>query len=264
MTEEFDDPELERLLGRMSGAYPDANVAYETVRGRVRQVKRRRTFVASTAACAVLFGVAVVAAQGGGSTDQLSPAEERSETTVAVSDSSAPDTTDTTDMAGAPGDTMVTVDSTPDTSVPDSMGTETSVDNMNGGPANTTSGHGGQGSGGQGSGTSSPNSGPGSTNGGPSTSDHTGSSGPSTSATLPQGEHTWTSQGGSITVRNENGVLTLIAVDPNTAGGFHEATGGRDVQKDRIRIEFTGAGGTWRVEVRADNGKAVAQISHHG
>ena len=250
----------------MSGAYPDANVAYEVVRGRVRQVKRRRAFVASTAACAVLFGVAAVAAQGGGSSDQLSPAEERSETTVAVSDSSAPDTTD---MAGAPGDTMVTVDTTPDSSVPDTMGTETSVGDMNSGPGNSTSGHagqgnGGQGSSGQGSGTSSPNSGPGSTNGGPSTSDHTGSSGPTTSATLPQGEHLWTSQGGSITVRNDNGTLTLIAVDPNTAGGFHEATGGRDVQKNRIRIEFTDGSTTWRVEVRAHNGKAVAQVSHHG
>ena len=74
----------------------------------------------------------------------------------------------------------------------------------------------------------------------------------------------WTSQGGSITVRNENGALTLIAVDPNTAGGFREATGARDVQQDRIRIEFTDGGTTWRVEVRTDNGKAVAQVSQHG
>ena len=80
MTNEFDDPELERMLGRLSGAYPDANVAYEAVRGRVRQVKRRRTFVASTAACALLLGVGAVAAQGGGSTDELSPGEERSGT----------------------------------------------------------------------------------------------------------------------------------------------------------------------------------------
>jgi hypothetical protein len=255
VTEEFDDPELERLLGRMSGAYPDANVAYEAVRGRVRQVKRRRVFVASTAACAVLFGVAAVAAQGGGSTDQLSPAEERSETTVAVTDSSAPVTTD---LAGVPEDSTVTTDSTPDSSAVDTTvaGTDTTVN---------SSGHSGGGQGGssgQGSGTSSPNSGPGSTNGGPSTSDHTSSSGPSTSATLPLGEHTWTSKGGAITVRNENGVLTLISVDP--AAGFHEARGARDLQQQRIRIEFTGSGTTWRVEVRTDNGKAIAEITQHG
>ena len=58
MTHEFDDSQIESMLGRLSGAYPDDNVAYAAVRGRVRQVKRRRAFVASTAACAVLFGLA--------------------------------------------------------------------------------------------------------------------------------------------------------------------------------------------------------------
>lgn len=75
MTREFDDPQIESMLGRLSGAYPDDNVAYAAVRGRVRQVKRRRTFVASTAACAVLFALGTFAVQGGGRSQQLSPAD---------------------------------------------------------------------------------------------------------------------------------------------------------------------------------------------
>ena len=75
MTREFDDPQIESMLGRLSGAYPDDNVAYAAVRGRVRQVKRRRTFVASTAACAALLALGTFAVQGGGRSQQLSPAD---------------------------------------------------------------------------------------------------------------------------------------------------------------------------------------------
>ena len=76
---EFNDPELERMLGRASGAYPDANVAFEVVRGRVRQVRRRRAIMASTAACAMLFGVGALAVRGGDSDANLEPSHSLSD-----------------------------------------------------------------------------------------------------------------------------------------------------------------------------------------
>ena len=75
---DFRDPELENMLGRLSGAYPDANSAYVAVTGRVRQVKRRRAFVASAAACVALFGVGALAVSGGNGAQNLQPASEAS------------------------------------------------------------------------------------------------------------------------------------------------------------------------------------------
>lgn len=96
MTREFDDPQIESMLGRLSGAYPDDNVAYAAVRGRVRQVKRRRTFVASTAACAVLFALGTFAVQGGGRSQQLSPADSFDDGTVTTEDDTTTEVVDTT------------------------------------------------------------------------------------------------------------------------------------------------------------------------
>ena len=70
---EFDDPQMERLLGRASGAYPDVNTAYSRVQGRVRVIRRRRAVVATTAACVLLAGGAMFAA-GRGTTDRAGPA----------------------------------------------------------------------------------------------------------------------------------------------------------------------------------------------
>lgn len=99
MTREFDDPQIESMLGRLSGAYPDDNVAYAAVRGRVRQVKRRRTFVASTAACAVLFALGTFAVQGGGRSQQLSPADS-------FGDDTSTTESDTTEVSVTTEDTV--------------------------------------------------------------------------------------------------------------------------------------------------------------
>jgi hypothetical protein len=71
---EFRDPDLENLLGRAGGAFPDVNVAYSSVQGQVRQAKRRRFIVISGAACAVLFAATAFAASGTGGTRSLQPA----------------------------------------------------------------------------------------------------------------------------------------------------------------------------------------------
>ena len=48
---DFDDPELERILGRSGGPFPDVNLAYQQVQTRVRRAKRRRAAVMGGTAC---------------------------------------------------------------------------------------------------------------------------------------------------------------------------------------------------------------------
>ena len=224
MTNEFDDPQIESMLGRLSGAYPDDNVAYAAVRGRVRQVKRRRAFVASTAACAVLFGLATFAAQGGGSGTQLTPADSFDESTAATStdvtvetsastDDSVDDSVDTT-----AGETTVPVVSL---SIPDPST-----------PSSNSSG-----------------------------SNNSGSSS-STSTSLADGDHTYTSTGGSITITSTDGRLTLLGTSP--ADGWEEKVDQRQLEQHRVRVEFTDGDITWRIEVRTDNGKVREEITQHG
>jgi len=116
---EFNDPELERMLGRASGAYPDANVALEVMRGRVRQVKRRRAIMASTAACAMLFGVVALAVRGGESDANLQPSHSFSD----HSSVKAADTTEATDSSMAD----------PSSSVEDTSGDAATTSTMIGG-----------------------------------------------------------------------------------------------------------------------------------
>ena len=173
MTREFDDPQIESMLGRLSGAYPDDNVAYAAVRGRVRQVQRRRVFVASTAACAVLLALGTFALQGGGRSQQLSPADSFDEGTVTT----AADTTE--------------VSVTTEDSVDDSVDTSEAVTTV---PVISLS-------------VPEPSS-----SNSTGTSGSSGSSS-STSTTLADGPHTYLSDGGSVIISSTDGVLTLVSVD---------------------------------------------------
>jgi hypothetical protein len=224
MTREFDDPQIESMLGRLSGAYPDDNVAYAAVQGRVRQVKRRRTFVASTAACAVLLALGTFAVQGGGRSQQLSPADSFDDSTV---------TTDATSTSDS-------VDDTTDDSVDDTVDTSEAVTTV---PVISLSVP------------ESSTSGSGSSNSGSS------SSSSSTSTPLADGEHTYTSDGGTITISSADGRLTLLGA--TAADGFEERVDQRKLEQYRVRVEFTDGDITWRIEVRTDNGRLVEKTTRH-
>lgn len=238
--DELNDPQLETMLGRLSGAYPDANVAFVAVRGRVRQAKRRRAFVATTAACAMLLGVGVVAAQTGGGAGGIQPSDDGLVVTVVsshVSDTEVEASEVTTD------DSTESTTAATDTTAVDSTAVETTVEGNSGnGGAPSTVSNSGQGN-----------------NGSTSTTDSTK---PSTKPTVPAGQQTTSSKGGSITYSHDADTLTLISVDP--ADGFHEDESQRKVEPGRLRIEFTDGTTTWRIEVRLEGGKTPIETSQQG
>jgi hypothetical protein len=232
---DYRDPELEHMLGRMSGAYPDANTAYVAVTGRVRQVKRRRAFVASTAACLVLFGVGALAVRGGGSSQNVQSASESSSevteaTVTSVSTSVEDDSTSSSEESTSSVDeTSSSVEPVTVVSVP-----------------------------GVGSGSPSTNKGPSTSSS--NTSGSSNSSGSSNvTVTVPNGQTTYPSDGGSIVVVTDNGALSLVSTSP--AAGFTEKV--KHDKADRVEVEFSDGSTTWRIRVDLVNGSAVAEITQH-
>lgn len=222
------DPELEHMLGRLSGAYPDANTAYVAVTGRVRQVKRRRAFVASSAACIVLFGVGALAVRGGGADQNVQPASESSNGSSAVTSVS----------------TSVEDDSTSSSEESTSSVDETSSSVE---PVSTP-----------GAGSASP-----STSKGSSTSNTSGSSNSSGSShsvvTVPNGQTTYPSDGGTIVVAVTDGALSLVSDAP--ADGF--TTTVKHDRADRVEVEFSDGDTTWRIRVDLVDGSPVVETSQH-
>jgi hypothetical protein len=210
---------------------PDVNIAYQRVQGRVRQVKRRRAIVASSAACVVVFGAAVFASARTNGTDTVSPAGRGSDVSNSIDDSHgsslAPDSTITST-------TLVTDSTLPtETSVVDGGGTPTSTGGSQPGsstPGNTTPGN-----------TTPGNTTPGSTN--PPATNPPATDPPSTNPPAPVTQ-TFSNAGGSITVRLQNGSLSLVG-SPTPASGY--------------TYEIRKNGGT-RVEVRFDNGTDTVDI----
>lgn len=234
---EFHDPDFENLLGRSGGPMPDVNIAYERVQGRVRQVKRRRAVVASSAACVVLFGAAVFAGARTDGPNGVAPAGPGSDVSNSTDDtrgsSLAPDSTITsttlvTDSSVPTQSTVVGGGSVTPTTQPGSSQPGSSQ------PGNTTPGN-----------TTPGNTTPGATN--PPSSSTPATNPPTTNppATNPPApvDRTFSSGGCSITVRLQNGSLSLLSSNP--AGGYQA-----EVKKN---------GGT-RVEVRFDNGNDTIDI----
>ena len=214
---EFHDPDFENLLGRSGGPMPDVNIAYERVQGRVRQVKRRRAVVASSAACVVLFGAAVFAGARTDGPNGVAPAGPGSD----VSNS----TDDTRGSSLAPDSTITSTTLVTDSSVP----TQSTV--VGGGSVTPT--------------TQPGSSQPGSSQPGNTTPGNTTPGNTTPGATNPPApvDRTFSSGGCSITVRLQNGSLSLLSSNP--AGGYQA-----EVKKN---------GGT-RVEVRFDNGNDTIDI----
>ena len=231
---DFHDPELERLFGRNSGPTPDVDVAYQRVQGRVRQVKRRRAVVVSGAACSLLFAVAVFAGARSGGNNSVQPGGSGT-----GADGSPLTVADSSDLSVPTSDSSSTVSTTPDGTT---LGTGT-VTTVGNGATTVTSP--------TGSSVSTPSTAPGATSGSvPSSSVSTPFSSPATTtpATNPPAPitETFSGIGGSITVRLQNGSLTLVSY--NAASGFTA-----DVQKssgDRVEVRFESEG--QRTDIRVD------------
>ena len=205
---EFDDPQMERLLGRASGAYPDVNTAYSRVQGRVRVIRRRRAVVATTAACVLLAGGAMFAA-GRGTTDRanLQPADSSTILDTTLPESTVVSTVPTTD---------------------DSTGSN---------DASSTTAHGAGGTG------------------------VTSTTQPGATTTAPAAPviTQYVSIGGSITVKLQNGALSLVSTNP-TAGFEIDSSTSR---ADRVEVRFRSNDHDSRIRIDLVGGAMVPQIEEN-
>ena len=240
---EFHDPQFEHALGRLSGEFPDDNVALGAVYQRVQQVRRRRTIVASsTASLLLMVGIGVAAARGVYHEPlQPSASISASHTTVATTDS----TTTTAPMV--PVTTTKPAHST--TTIETTTTTLPLVVVPTGPPVNAGGshrpGHGG-----------TPTTVP------PITTTHTTPTTATATTTAPTttvapGEvSSYYTPGGWFTVRFANGMLTLVSV--HTLPGF--AIDSQTVESQRIEFRFRGQFGDYRTRVEVKHGQL--QISH--
>ena len=233
---DFHDPELERLFGRNSGPTPDVDVAYQRVQGRVRQVKRRRAVVVSGAACTLLFAVAVFAGARSGGNNSVQPGGSGT-----GADGSPLTVADSSDLSVPTSDSSSTESTAPDGTT---LGTGTVTTVASGGTVVTSPIV---------PNVSTASTAPGTTSGAtPTTTAAVPSSSPSTSVPTPSTNppalitETFSGIGGSITVRLQNGSLTLVSY--NAASGFTA-----DVQNssgDRVEVRFESEG--QRTDIRVD------------
>jgi hypothetical protein len=230
---EFHDPELERMLGSASGAYPDANVAFEVVRGRVRQVRRRRAMMASTATCALLVGVVAFAVRGGGSDDRVKASDSSTASSL-----DADVTTPETD-ATSPTTDVSTPTTAADTTVVSTMVTDSGSPGSPGGPG--------------------PNSGKGTKGTKPTTTTTAPSQ---VQPTVPHVDVQWyLSKGGSAGVQLVNTKMVLVGTSSATGFTAHvtEASG------DRIRVEFTDGTSTYELQLQlGSDGTVTRSVQHKG
>jgi hypothetical protein len=231
---EFNDPDLRRELGRLSGPYPDDNAAFAAWQRRVGQARRRRAVAWITCAAMTLIVATVgVAALQRPTRHSLVPG--KSSETSALLTSTTPTTekheSSTTESTAAPTSAPTTL--APDTttssvaeiatSLPEPEATDAAASPPSGG---TTKVH-----------ASAPTS------------------------TEPDGAQsttqTFDSGGGSITVRQDGNRLTVIGTAP--ADGFHadvDRHSGRDVE-----VKFRSGGHRFTIRVRLSDGVMKDHVS---
>ncbi len=216
---EFHDPDLRQQLGRLSGPYPDDNVAFAAWQRRVGYARRRRVVAWTTGAAMslIIATVAVAAVQSPGR-HTLVPSAENSEITDAVDGTEADDSS-TTEITAPETSELTTL--APETT-PSSEVVETSMPEVE-----TTAPAGEQ-----------PSNGSPSKGGSPSNP-------ASTSAT-----RVFHSVGGSITVRQDGDQLTIIAASPSA--GFH--TGDISRPNKRVDVTFKSANHQSEISVKLVNG----------
>jgi hypothetical protein len=265
-SDEFEDPELSRSLGRMSGAFPDAGAALGQVQSRVKRVRQRRAAAWSSGAL-----VAVVAVGAFALNAQRPTGTQRPASTADLVTSSLPDDGSTTSTAvSTPASTVTTlvdttlVVTTAPVSVEDSA-VETGDDNGNSGatpssgpvtpttakpkpkpPVSTTPG-------------TAPSTNPGSSNPAPSSSepddddddddDNAGSVTPAT--------QTFSGLGGSMTVSiDSDGDLRMLSYSANAGYSAEDIRNG----DQQVGIRFRNGDLSTRIRVEVSGGTMVPQI----
>ena len=234
---EFHDPELRQQLGRLSGPYPDDNVAFAAWQRRVGQARRRRAvaWTAGSAMSLILGTVAVAAVQNPGR-HTLVPgksSETSSEFTVSVpttqvddsssTESSEPETTAPAAPAIA---TTPSSEVEAESSLPEPEGTDAAGDQPG---TSTKKGH-------SGSGTAVPANG------------------------TQAATQTFAGAGGSITVRQDGDRLTVVAVNPT--GGFHA---NEDKQSgSRVQVTFKSDNHQTQISVKLSDGVMKPSVDENG
>lgn len=217
---DFHDPELRQHLGRLSGPYPDDNEAFAAWQRRVGQARRRRTMAVTTGtAMSLIVAVVAIAALQGPRGQTFKPADT-SETTTATSDvaTTEPSTTD----SSLPSTTAPTTTPVPETVPATDLAAETVA------PVDDTMPI---------SGEQPPAA---TTNKGGSTQPTQ----PKPASTPPQ-EPTKTivSDGGSITVRVDDGKLKLDDIDENDGYEARES----DSSKNKVEVTFSSEDHRWEI-----------------
>ena len=237
---EFDD--LGRRLRDAAGLAPDMAFARSEFTRRIGRARRRRAAAVSSAAAVMLLSFGAVYSLGvrNGSTPGQSAAsigDQQSSTSASNSADSTNTVASTIAATKTPASTTQRTESS--TTVPSSTvvsttlpGTQTPAPGNTGAKVN------------------------------PSSSGPSSSHAPTTSSTTPPPAvtsvtKTFTSLGGTITVRAASGVLTLEATQP--ALGYEVES--IDPSTTEITVEFRSDSGTSRIQVRFDDGEMVAKVS---
>jgi hypothetical protein len=223
---EFHDPELRQQLGRLSGPYPDDNIAYAAFQRRVGQARRRRAVAWTTGAALslVMATVALAAVQSPGSRGVVpgksSETSAKVSSSIATTEADESSTTEST-VAATLAPAVVAPETPPsseavEASPPEAeptqgaTGAQPSGSNNRGGPVAT----------------------------------------PAPAAVPQSTTKTVNSVGGSITVRQDGDRLEIVGF--NAAGGFeaHET----DHSGRRVAMIFTSSQHRSEITVRVSDG----------
>jgi hypothetical protein len=230
---EFNDPDIRHELGRLSGPYPDDNVAFAAWQRRVAHVRRRRVMAWTTAAAlSLVVGTVGVAALQSPDRHSLVPSKaEESTTEVSVTTTTDVATTESTVPETSEVTTLI-LDTAPSTEAVESPA-----------EADPASGN--------------------SSEGGTSTVQVP-------SSQPPIGSHSATRSffaiGGSITVRRSGDHLTVVSIDP--AAGFRAER--NEYSSTRVEVRFKSDNHESRISVRLEEGVMKPNVSensddhHHG
>lgn len=234
------DPELRQQLGRLSGPYPDDNAAFAAWQRRVGQVRRRRAVALTTGgAMSLLVGLVAVAAMQGPNRHSVVP-QRASETTadvttIVTTTHDKPSTTQSTEATTTTTTTALAPETSPITEPIVEASMPPADTAVAGGEAPAATTH-------KSSGTTTPAAAP----------------TPTTATTDPDshnGSTTFTSDGGSITVRESHD--KLIVVDITAADGYHSHQ--TDHFDHQVGVLFTSANHNWEVTVKLDHGRITSE-----